>query len=475
MQFTLKIMRIICFICITLSSSSLAFGQVDAHYWTHQFGAKGLLLNGAVISSAHDETSIFYNPGAIAMDEDIGLAFSFLTPTYSILRTNNFLGNETNISDTDLGFSPGFLAARIAPFGDNNVVIGFSSFTRYKSDINFQDRVINEIPNSPFAIFRGELEFNRKISEDWFGISLGFRLNENLGFGISQFSVWHDQRLDIDFKKEVLTSDTPQNVFLSWRSALDYSIDIYGGWISKFGLSYDTESISLGLTVTSPLYGIIRKSADYAIDDQRVSIPDEFVTTRSNRNEVSDVDYKSPLSIGLGIDFKVEKYRLYLSSEYFNAVKQYTVFSETDDSFDGIASGDADILIDIKTSNQAVLNIAIGFEYQKNENVTFLGGLRTDFNESNSLLLNDEAEYLGSTPDVYHLSGGGMFNFGKNTFSFGLDLGYGRRSGGRQLVDLSNINAENIFTFTGNNNVNNHFFSAMLFITYDFIFDHIGD
>ena len=56
--------------------SGTAHSQTDAHYWSHQFGAHGLLLNGAVISSAHDETSIFYNPGAITLDGNLGFAFS---------------------------------------------------------------------------------------------------------------------------------------------------------------------------------------------------------------------------------------------------------------------------------------------------------------------------------------------------------------------------------------------------------------
>ena len=42
--------------------SNYSFGQTDSHYWTHQYGAKGLLLNGAVIASADDETNIYYNP-----------------------------------------------------------------------------------------------------------------------------------------------------------------------------------------------------------------------------------------------------------------------------------------------------------------------------------------------------------------------------------------------------------------------------
>ena len=80
------------------------YAQIDSHYWTHQYGAKGLLLNGAVIASSEDETNIFYNPGAIGQDDNLGFAFSFLSPTYANLQANNFLGDNTSLTDSGHDF-----------------------------------------------------------------------------------------------------------------------------------------------------------------------------------------------------------------------------------------------------------------------------------------------------------------------------------------------------------------------------------
>ena len=80
MNYSLRLLLLLLISHCTLSA------QTDAHYWTNQYGAKGLLLNGAVIASTEDETAIFYNPGAMGSGEEFGLSLSFLTPNLFRLR-----------------------------------------------------------------------------------------------------------------------------------------------------------------------------------------------------------------------------------------------------------------------------------------------------------------------------------------------------------------------------------------------------
>ena len=447
------------------------YSQIDSHYWTNQYGAKGLLLNGAVIASADDETSIFYNPGCMGLADNLGFAFSFITPTYSSLKTKNFIGDENVISDTGLGFAPGFLAVRSRPFRTDKIVLGVTRFQRFRSDIKFEDRVTNTVTNSPISLFRGDLKFQQKMSEEWIGVGMAYNITKNLGIGFTQFSVWHSESLDFNFIKEIVFSNQPLIVGKSWRSEFDYDISIYSAFITKFGMNYRSKNFSLGMTFTTPMYGRLSSRANYAIDDQKINQVGISTTTKSNRQEVDLQEYKSPLSIGLGLEVLLkEKLRLSISSEYFSNTDPIVYFSETDDSFNGISTGDADVSINVQTQRQSVVNVAFGLQYLKSEKSTLLCGFRTDFNESSTLKINDTAEYLGSTPDVFHLSGGGTFKYGNNIFSIGIDLGYGGRSGAQQLADLNNITSESLFTFSGAENVNSTFYSAMLFITYDFIY-----
>jgi hypothetical protein len=467
-------MRHLLTIFIIVLSSGVIVSQIDSHYWSHQFGAHGLLLNGAVISSAHDETSIFYNPGAIPLHGRLGFAFSFISPTYASLSNQNFLGNNQQLTDMGFGFSPGFLAVRFRPFKTDKIVAGVATFKRFQSDINFEDRLVDQVDMFDVFAFRSDLNFNRRKDENWYGLALGYKVNENLGIGLSQFSVWHGESLELDVTKEILRSSNPTNVIQSWRSAFNYDLSIYSGWISKFGLSYCDEKVGIGLTVTTPLYGVVRSAASYAIDDQRINNVDSTIMVVSNREDLSNAVYKSPLSIGLGFDCKLGKYRIYTSAEYFRPIDKYTLFSDSGDTFDGVTEQPSDFDISVTAGNESVLNIALGFEYFRNEKITFLGGFRTDFNESNNLLINESAEYLSTTPNVFHLSGGVLATYSKSIFSLGADIGYGRSQNGRQLTDLSNITSENIFTFSGDDSVESTFFSVSIFLTYDFIFERIA-
>lgn len=443
--------------------------QIDSHYWTHQYGAKGLLLNGAVIASAEDETNIFYNPGAIGQDDNLGFAFSFLSPTYARLQANNFLGDNSQLTDDGIDFSPGFLAVRWQPFSNKKFTLGIASFERFKSDIKFKNRIADQVNDTGSFLLRADLDLQRRISEDWFGIGLSYNITDNFGIGVSQYSAWHSQSLDVNLVKEVFTTFNPQDVIASWRSDFNYDISTYSGWVTKFGMSIKIDSIRLGATVTTPTYGIARSSASYNIDDQRFIKQENLNTVISNRSSADLNAYKTPLSIGFGAEYTFGKTCLSFSCEYFAKIDDYIVFNETENTFNGAALGDDEVEVSVSSKNLSVFNFAGGIQVKQNDLITLLGGFRTDFNQDNSLLLNNSAEYLGSAPNIFHISGGMMVNYKKNVFSIGIDLGYGARSGAPQLADLSDVNIDNLFSFSGKNNVSNKFYSAMLFITYDFI------
>ena len=452
------------------------FSQIDAHYWTHQYGAKGLLLNGAVIASAEGETSLFYNPGTIGMDDNLGFAFSFLSPSYSNLQTNNFIGDDNVINDNGISFAPGFLGVRFKPFKSDKFIAGIAAFKRFKTDIKYEDRVVDRVNNGPLLLFRGDLDFERRISEDWYGVGLFYRVSPNIGVGISQFSVWHDQELNFNLKKELVPTSIPNQVLLGWRYQLGYGLGISSGFITKLGFSYRHKLFNIGITATSPIYGILRKSGDYFVDDNRTNTTniDIISETVSNRNRVNLEDFKTASSVGLGFDFNLGKNVLSISMEYFAKVPRYTLLLDDDDSFDQLSTNPEEVPVRLTSENESVFNFATGILHRSSEKLTLLAGFRTDLDQNNSLTFNNTTEYLGTTGDIFHITGGGMFQFGKNQISIGLDIGYGGKDNGRQLADLANINEENLFQITGKDNVNSRFYSAMLFITYDFIFDTIG-
>ncbi len=442
--------------------------QVDAHYWSHQYGAKGLLLNGAVIASPSGETSIFYNPGAIGIDDNLGFAFSFLSPTYSQLHIENIIGDDNNITDRGLGFSPGFIGARFKPFRTDKIIAGAALFERYKTDIDIDSRVVNRVNSD--RLFRADLDFRRKISEEWLALGLAYNISPNFGIGLSQFSVWHSQNLELNVKKEILQTDIPTAVEFSWRNEFNYSLNVQSGFITKVGFSYQDSTFNAGLTYTSPVYGLIRKDARYATEDHRVNNIKEEYSSTSNRKETELLDFRSPSSVGVGLDIKVNKSQFSLAVEYFNRVPVYELINDIDNSFDGLISDEEPITVALSTENKAVTNMSVGLQHRTSDKATIYAGFRTDYDQSNTLIINQNLEYLGTVGNIYHLSGGSTLTGSKNVLSVGIDIGYGSSGGGRQLADLSNLTQENLFTFSGKENVDSQFFSFMLFMTYDFIF-----
>lgn len=464
-----QLLKLLFFFILSSSAVNIS-AQLDAHYWSHQYGAKGLLLNGAVIASPDGETSIFYNPGAMALDDDLGFAFSFLSPTYSNLTVNNFIGNENSFKDDGLSYSPGFAGLRFKPFKSDKLVAGFAMFKRYKTKIGFKDRVVDRVSDLGILLFRADLDFQRKLSEDWVSFGLAAKLSDKLGIGLTQVSVWHNQNLEFNWKKEIVENRDPNALAQSWRNEFAYSYNVYSGFLTKLGLNYRADKFNLGLTYTSPTYSPLRTKASYNLEDNRINKLTETYLTTSNRDKTELQNFKSPMSVGFGLDIKLDSTKISLGAEYFFEIEEYTILEEIDDSFDGISTGDASIPIQIKSQNDRVFNFAIGIQHQFSKRTTWYGGFRTDLSQNNALSINKNTEYLGYVDDIFHLSGGFTFYNGRNHFSLGTDLGYGSNKGGAQLVDLTNFSPNDLFSFSGNENVTSRFYSIMLFFTYDFIF-----
>lgn len=444
------------------------FSQNDAHYWTHQYGAKGLLLNGAVIASTEDETAVFYNPGSMGNGEDFGISLSFFTPRYSVLNTEGYLGSGSEARDRGFGFSSDLSAIGFRPFKDHRFRASITSFARYKSGLSLRERRIGKVINQPDLLFLGNLDFKRSLSERWFGIGLAMKVSENLSVGFSQFASFHSESTYLSVRKEIVDENNPFQLVLGWRSNFKYSISTKGGLLTKFGISGSIGDTRFGLTATTPLYYHLTKSASYESDDLRTYGTDSTILI-SNRDGATLLDYKSPWSVGFGVDFKIQRTRISFSSEYFAAIPRYTIIDDVDDPFNGLANGGNEQTTVVELAHRPVLNAGIGLQTRLHERSTLIWGFRTDFNQREIGQNLQTLNFLSTTPTVFHLSFGGFFTFRNNQFSLGLDYAFGRKRTTGRLVDLTNITPENLFQFTNNGGISSKYRSLVLVFTYDFI------
>ena len=456
------------FICFHCSITTIT-SQTDAHYWTHQFGAKGLLMNGAVIASTEDETAVFYNPGAMTSEDDFSLSLSFLTPSYSILKTKNYLGEGNTISDKGLGFAPGLGSLGFNPFNSKRVRMAITSFTRFKSNISFRGRVIDEIGESPNSLFIGNLEFKRNLSERWIGLGASFKLTNFLSVGLTQFTTFHSESSTFSIQKEIVDRNNPNTLLLGWRSRLKYSFSAKGGMLTKFGALLKVGKIKIGATLTTPTYKYFLSGASYEFDDLKTYGQDSSRLI-SNLNSTPLRNYRTPLSIGFGADFPFRKSHLSFSVEYFKGVDVYTLIEDTDDPFNGLSPNALDNEIVVATGNRRLINFSIGCETKLMEKISLIWGFRTDFNQRKISQDIQSLQFLSTTPNIYHFSIGSSMEIWSSKISFGLDYGVGRKKDDTQLVDFSNINSENLFDFTGDGSVVSSFQSLNFILAYDFRF-----
>ena len=458
--------RMIVLVCMLAGSVADLCGQVTGGYWGTQYGSRGLLLNGAVIASCDDEAAIFYNPAGLGLTDDFGVAVSLITPTFNYVRTNDLIGDGNSFVDRGLGLAPGLVAAKFQPFKTKKINAGFTIFKRFSSEVNYDGRVVSEVEGEESLLFVGDLEYSKDVSETWVGFGFSFELHERLSVGFTEFITWRGEEVDLNFQKEFVSKDNPDDIVLGWRSRFQYGYGANGGVLTKVGLSWRPYNLKVGLTYTSRTYGLALRSADYKYNDIKIR-PVGGSELSSNDRSTELRQYRTPASVGFGLEFMLGKSRVSFSTEYFEKISPYTIIDEEDDPFDGLATVDETTRTTVSQGNNAVLNVAFGLERILGPKYSWFLGGRTDFSPEALLDVDQNISFLATDPDIFHVSLGGAYTFRNSKFSAGVDYGIGAKTGGQQLIDLGNVTAENVFTFDGKNNVETFSHSFALFVTYD--------
>jgi len=159
-----------------------------------------------------------------------------------------------------------------------------------------------------------------------------------------------------------------------------------------------------------------------------------------------------PGSVGLGFNYIVnEKITTYLSAEYFLPLDEYYVFKSdiNPSSYPELTEPEIEHIfgeapfISFTESSRQVLNLGIGLRWQFKENLSFLGGFRTDFNH-NALGDYDFQRVVAEAInwDLYHLSFG-LRKTGKKILTTGLEFMFSPKTKTRSFVNLSDPDEDN--------------------------------
>lgn len=402
----------------------------DSHYWTHQYGGRALLLQGAVVGGIGDASAAYYNPAGLALtgEDEIFLG----TQVYDLtnIRIETETGEEASLDSDDLGRAPSFLGG-VAPFHPGKHRFAYAIFKRHSFDLRVDGAGLgntNGIGQGESTTF-SRVTFDADLSERWYGATWAYPLSNILGAGISTFLARRQQLLEIE--------ETGQALLPDGKTLVTSDVDYYKYWhfrvLWKAGLQVDLDRISFGLTVTTPgmrVYGSGERIVNETEAGTEAIGSGDRLTV--DLQEDVQVTYKSPVSAALGLSMMFERRSVNVTVEVFDNVTPYRVLKvlparsqTTGATIDNQVNG----------SSEGVVNAAVGLEEFFSENFRGFLSLSTDYSAAPP---EDVTNLSISRWDLYHVTSGAIFSLGNTQFIFGMGYSFGSARSNRIAAPQDN-------------------------------------
>jgi hypothetical protein len=442
-------------VLISCAAGATALLAQDSHYWSNQFGNRARLLGGAVIGSADDLSSLYYNPGSLALVDRSAILMSG-----SVFEVTNIKVKNT-VADKDDSFwtgrlSPSLFAGEIGSNERGDSRIAYSFLTRESGKLRIDSLATTQGDFSPELSFLGaDFRLDNEVNEYWFGGTYARPVGEDAGLGVSMFFAYRSQRGRAESTAQALATGNRAAVMNQVR---DFS---YWHWrvLWKIGLATYFQKWRLGITVTTPSIGLGGRGKVFyddtfvgqAVDDQG----NPLTYLALDRQEVGS-NFKSPVSIGFGAARSFGATRIHLSAEWFNETAPYEVLQT--EPFRAQSSGEL-IATDLVREFDHVVNFAVGVEQDISERVHGYGGFRTDFSGLGRDSSGNDAVTL---LDIYHMSGGATLMVSDSEFTFGGVFSFGSAPVAKELVIPEELE------FTREADVRYFRFLAILGFSFDF-------
>jgi len=426
------IMRTLLVTSLLIFLSAACLLSQSSHYWTQHYGNKSLLLGGAVIGSVTDLGAVYYNPGFLALQEDNSsfvITAKFLQ--FTNVKMENGLGEDIDLNKNKLGTSSGLIAGTFKLNFTPKSQFAYAFLTRRNQNIDlvYKNHSISDVlPISPGTEeFTSEIVLNLDGNEIWTGMAWSYPLSEHLSFGISNYMAisYTYSLLSIDLN--TLTSDK-HVVSLGRIRQYDY---LNFGMIFKGGFALKYPNFSAGISITAPKINLWGNGYMYTQgifagtgSDYTEAEEDYF---ESDYQENIPATLKSPLSIGAGAGYSVNKFTFHFNFEWFNKVDKYIVMEP--EEFLGQTSGEP-VINNVVDELIMIVNAGLGVKYSLTKNYDLYMGFSTDFSaaspDSKTFTDLDSEIYHSSTEgNIYHFSGGTVFEFNKFHLTLGMAYNYG--------------------------------------------------
>jgi hypothetical protein len=218
-----------------------------------------------------------------------------------------------------------------------------------------------------------EIQLHQSFNEGWYGMTWAHQLSPTLGFGVSPFVVVRSQST----RAAVLTEGQNaggQAAILTSAREFDY---LHWGALARLGLSGVRDSMTYGVTLTTPSLGITgsgNTNYNTTLIDQTGSIGNVI---GADYQQGVKADFRTPLGAGGGASYGWGATRLHAAVDWNAAVPQYTVL-ESPDFVIHTPSGDSTARVVITDHLDAVVNWGVGIEHRFRPNLSGFASYHTD-------------------------------------------------------------------------------------------------
>jgi hypothetical protein len=389
-----------CLLFLAAGMGSPASAQ-DTNYWTDQFGNAELLLGGAVVASVADTSAVYYNPGALALNQQRQALLSANVIDYMTVTGEQALGRGRDFDDSRLRLLPSLVAGelKLEALGKNRVA--YSVLVRQSVSTRLENRresMATSPAGQPSAIYT-DSRLDANLSEYWGGLTWARPLGRKVGLGVTVFAAARDQRGRPETTVQTVRGSQQGAIGLVSR---DYSF-VHGRVFLKMGVNADVQKWELGLTLTTPSLGVWgRGSAGF---DSSLASSGEQGQPGSARVTTDyqaglPAHFQSPLSIGVGLTRSFGRLHLGASAEWFDRVGPFLVLEPK--SFTSQSTGEL-LQNDISYGLGRVLNVAAGVQYDFAPSWQAFAGFHTDHSGA---LPRARSNSTFWTTDLYHASTG---------------------------------------------------------------------
>lgn len=400
---------------ITLVFAGVTARAQDGHYWTQQYGTRSMLLSGSVVGGVEDLGTVYYNPGRLAVISNAAFLLSANIYEYNSMKVTNAFGNSKDASKSSIRGVPSLAAGTFRLKFLPKHHFAYAIMTRQSSDLSFSYKtevtqdVLSASPGDEH--FAAEVSLTQKSNEQWIGLCWAYPISSKFSVGVTTNYTTNNQNKGALVNLEALTSSNDVAIY---RYNRGYNFT-KAGLLWKAGLSANLGKWALGLTVTTPNVNLNGK-ATYRYEEflsspaGLLASPNQY---SSDTQEKLPVNYKTPWSVGTGASVSLGKNKIHFSTEWFSAVRRYTLIQASD--FTSQSDPTRTISFQLVDQLKSVWNAGLGLEFYLSDKLSGFGSFSTDYTAVRDDLVRfaerqSVANNSGWNADFYHVSGGFVIN-----------------------------------------------------------------